>query len=238
LNPSLEAGLLSTKFKKTFLPMSITTNLHEIKASLPDDVKLVAVSKTMPVDALQEAYEAGQRIFGENRIQEMQEKQMQLPDDVEWHMIGHVQTNKIRFMAPFVHMVHGCDSLKMLAEINKEAKKNNRIISCLLQVHIAQESTKFGFTADEVIKLVETREIFEFSNLKIVGLMGMATNTSDQEIVRSEFRKLKKLSEFCVGLRPQMNEVSMGMSGDYKLAIDCGSTMVRIGSSIFGSRPF
>jgi pyridoxal phosphate enzyme (YggS family) len=218
--------------------MSITTNLHEIKASLPDDVKLVAVSKTMPVDALQEAYEAGQRIFGENRIQEMQEKQMQLPDDVEWHMIGHVQTNKIRFMAPFVHMVHGCDSLKMLAEINKEAKKNNRIISCLLQVHIAQESTKFGFTADEVIKLVETGEIFEFSNLKIVGLMGMATNTSDQEIVRSEFRKLKKLSEFCVGLRPQMNEVSMGMSGDYKLAIDCGSTMVRIGSSIFGSRPF
>ena len=219
--------------------MSIETNLLEIKKTIPENVTLVAVSKTKPVSDLQQAYDAGQRIFGENKIQEMTEKSEQLPQDIQWHMIGHVQTNKVKYMAPFVHLIHGVDSLKLLIEIDKQAKKHNRIINCLLQVYIAKEETKFGLSEAELLEIIHSEEFKTLKNIKIVGLMGMASYSDNQEIVRSEFTNLKNIFEY---VKPYQLEncsfeiLSMGMSGDYKIAIECGSTMVRIGSSIFGTR--
>ena len=222
--------------------MSITKNLTEIKSQLPAHVTLVAVSKTKPVADLMEAYNSGQRIFGENKIQEMTDKWEQMPKDIEWHMIGHVQTNKVKFMAEYVSLIHGVDSLKLLQEINKQAKKYNRVIDCLLQIHIAEEETKFGLDnleLNEILKQVQNDKS-EFENIRIVGLMGMATFTENQNQIEKEFNHLKsifdKLSKipFTQNLKP--NILSMGMSGDYQLAISCGSTMVRIGSSIFGAR--
>lgn len=222
--------------------MSIAKNLTQIKSQLPTHVTLVAVSKTKPVSDLMEAYNTGQRIFGENKIQEMTEKWEQMPKDIEWHMIGHVQTNKVKFMAEYVSLIHGVDSLKLLQEINKQAKKHNRVIDCLLQIHIAEEETKFGLDEDELNEILKQvqHDKNEFENIRIVGLMGMATFTENQNQIEKEFNHLKsifdKLSKipFTHNLKP--NILSMGMSGDYQLAISCGSTMVRIGSSIFGAR--
>ena len=216
--------------------MAIATNLLQIKSTLPEHVNLVAVSKTKPVSDLMEAYEAGQRIFGENKIQEMAEKWEQMPKDIQWHMIGHVQTNKVKFMAPFVSLIHGVDSLKLLQEINKQGKKNNRIIDCLLQIHIAEEETKFGLDEEELASLVSSNEIQELKNIRIVGLMGMATFTDNKEQVKKEFTHLKSIFDQTKINNAKFTILSMGMSGDYQLAIECGSTMVRIGSSIFGGR--
>lgn len=220
--------------------MSIKNNLLEIKATLPDNVTLVAVSKTKPVSDLMEAYEAGQRVFGENKIQEMAEKFEQMPKDIEWHMIGHVQTNKVKFMASFVSLVHGVDSLRLLEEINKQALKNNRVIDCLLQVHIAEEETKFGLSESELNELLQSESFSQLKNIKIKGLMGMATFTHNQNQIEKEFKHLKsvfdRLSQTQKTDNYEMKILSMGMSGDYQLAIECGSTMVRIGSSIFGTR--
>jgi len=222
--------------------MSIAQNLTQIKSQLPTHVTLVAVSKTKPVADLMEAYTAGQRIFGENKIQEMTEKWEQMPKDIEWHMIGHVQTNKVKFMAEYVSLIHGVDSLKLLQEINKQAKKHNRVIDCLLQIHIAEEETKFGLDEEELNHILTSDDYNSLENIRILGLMGMATFTENQNQIEKEFNHLKsifdKLSKipFTHNLKP--NILSMGMSGDYQLAISCGSTMVRIGSSIFGTRNY
>lgn len=221
--------------------MSIEQNLLAIKATLPEQVTLVAVSKTKPISDLMEAYEAGQRIFGENKIQEMAEKWEAMPKDIQWHMIGHVQTNKVKFMAPFVSLIHGVDSLKLLHEINRQAQKNNRIIDCLLQVYIAEEESKFGLDEDELNGVIQfiTQNSEVYKNIRIVGLMGMATFTDNQNQIKKEFNHLKSIFDNLKSKETdnlQLNTISMGMSGDYKLAIDCGSTMVRIGSSIFGGR--
>jgi len=219
--------------------MSIAQNLLKIKSTLPSTVKLVAVSKTKPISDLMEAYDAGQRIFGENKIQEMAEKWEAMPKDIEWHMIGHVQTNKVKFMAPFVSFIHGVDSLKLLEEINKQAKKNNRIIDCLLQIYIAEEESKFGLDEEELNEILSSSTFQEMKNIRIVGLMGMATFTDNQNQIKKEFTHLKSIFDKLQPLNTenyQLNTISMGMSGDYQLAIECGSTMVRIGSSIFGGR--
>jgi pyridoxal phosphate enzyme (YggS family) len=221
--------------------MSITQNLLKIKSTLPSTVTLVAVSKTKPIPDLMEAYDAGQRIFGENKIQEMAEKWEAMPKDIEWHMIGHVQTNKVKFMAPFVNLIHGVDSLKLLEEINKQAKKNNRIIDCLLQVYIAEEETKFGLDEEELNEILHfiQNDKEGMKNIRVVGLMGMATFTDKQDQIKKEFTHLKTLFDKTNQLLTsnfQLLTLSMGMSGDYQLAIECGSTMVRIGSSIFGGR--
>lgn len=219
--------------------MTIQDNLKNIKSSLPEQVTLVAVSKTKPVSDLMEAYNAGQRIFGENKIQEMVEKWEQMPKDIQWHMIGHVQTNKVKFMAPFVSLIHGVDSLKLLHEINRQAQKNNRIIDCLLQIHIAEEETKFGLDEEELASVLASPSFREMKNIRIVGLMGMATFTDNQDQIKKEFIHLKSIFDKLKPLNTkncELNTISMGMSGDYQLAISCGSTMVRIGSSIFGGR--
>ncbi len=221
--------------------MNIKENLTEIKSQLPVHVTLVAVSKTKPVSDLMEAYNAGQRIFGENKIQEMTEKWEQMPKDIKWHMIGHVQTNKVKFMAEYVSLIHGVDSLKLLEEINKQAKKHNRIIDCLLQIHIAEEETKFGLNEEELNEILKQvqNDNSQFENIRIVGLMGMATFTEDIVQIEKEFNHLKAIFDKNKSLNTkncQLNTLSMGMSGDYQLAISCGSTMVRIGSSIFGTR--
>ena len=219
--------------------MSIKDNLLKIKSSLHESVTLVAVSKTKPVSDLMEAYNAGQRIFGENKIQEMSEKWEQMPKDIQWHMIGHIQTNKVKFMAPYVSLIHGVDSLKLLEEINKQALKNNRIIDCLLQIHIAEEETKFGLNEDELENLLASETFINLKNIKIVGLMGMATFTENQNQIKKEFEHLKSIFDTKKSLsivNCQLSILSMGMSGDYQLAIEYGSTMVRIGSSIFGGR--
>lgn len=219
--------------------MAIAENLLKIKESLPENVILVAVSKTKPVTDLMEAYTAGQRIFGENKIQEMVDKWEQMPKDIEWHMIGHVQTNKVKYMAPFVTLIHGVDSLKLLEEINKQAQKNNRIIDCLLQIYIAEEESKFGLDEVELQNLLNSTSFNQMNNIRIVGLMGMATFTDNQNQIKKEFTHLKSIFDTLQKLELkncQLNTISMGMSGDYPLAIVCGSTMVRIGSSIFGGR--
>ncbi|WP_130734539.1 YggS family pyridoxal phosphate-dependent enzyme [Flavobacterium sp. J27] len=219
--------------------MTIATNLNNIKKTIPQQVTLVAVSKTKPVSDLMEAYQAGQRIFGENKIQEMTEKYEQMPKDIEWHMIGHVQTNKVKYMAPFVSLIHGVDSLKLLQEINKQAAKNNRVIPCLLQMHIAEEETKFGLDEKELDEMLKQVQHDKYENIKIVGLMGMATFTENQKQIRKEFQHLKSLFDTYKNVATKncnIKTLSMGMSGDYELAISCGSTMVRIGSSIFGNR--
>jgi pyridoxal phosphate enzyme (YggS family) len=218
--------------------MSITQNLNHIKSQLPEHVTLVAVSKTKPASDLQEAYDAGQRIFGENKIQEMVEKYEQLPKDIQWHMIGHVQRNKVKYMASFVDLIHGVDNLKLLKEINKQALKHNRIINCLLQIKIASEDTKFGMTITEAMAILNPEVLNDLKNINIVGLMGMATFTDNQEQLAEEFKTLKDFHEQLKPEYPELQTISMGMSGDFPLAIDCGSTMVRVGSSIFGARNY
>jgi pyridoxal phosphate enzyme (YggS family) len=219
--------------------MSIAQNLLQIKFKLPAHVTLVAVSKTKPVSDLMEAYQAGQRVFGENKIQEMTDKWEQMPKDIEWHMIGHVQTNKVKYMAEYVSLIHGVDSLKLLQEINKQALKHNRKIDCLLQIYIADEETKFGLDETELLELITSKEFKELHNIQIVGLMGMATFTENQNQIKAEFQHLKTIFETINNQdKLKLETLSMGMSGDYELAIECGSTMVRIGSSIFGNRNY
>lgn len=216
--------------------MSIQENLEKIKSALPEHVSLVAVSKTKPENDLQEAYDAGQRILGENKVQEMVDKSEVLPKDIQWHMIGHVQRNKVKYMIDFVALIHGVDSFRLLKEINKRAKKADRTVDCLLQIHIAEEDTKFGLDTKELHEIVASEEFQKFKNVNVKGLMGMATFTDDKDQVRREFKKLKSLFEELKSKLPAIDTLSMGMSGDYKIAIEEGSTMVRIGSSIFGAR--
>ena len=218
--------------------MSITENLNHIKSSLPKEVKLVAVSKTKPTEDILEAYNTGHRIFGENKVQELTAKYEVLPKDIEWHMIGHLQSNKVKYIAPFVHLIHGVDSYKLLKEINKRAAQNNRTINCLLQIHIAQEQTKFGFSENELIELLKSEEFKNLENVKIIGLMGMATFTENKDQIHSEFKSLKQLFDKVKTQHLTINTLSMGMSGDYKIAIEEGSNMVRVGSSIFGKRNY
>ncbi|MGL2966066.1 YggS family pyridoxal phosphate-dependent enzyme [Flavobacterium sp. XGLA_31] len=221
------------------IKMSIKEKLLDIKSSLPPHVTLVAVSKTKPVADLMEAYEAGQRIFGENKIQEMTEKWQQLPKDIEWHMIGHVQSNKVKYMIPYVKLIHGVDSLKLLKEINRQAVRWRKNIHCLLQIHIAEEETKFGLDENELKDLLNSEEFKAMANIKVIGLMGMATFTNNQLQIKREFQHLKSIFDHCQQFTSdnlQLTTLSMGMSGDYPIAIECGSTMVRIGSSIFGGR--
>jgi pyridoxal phosphate enzyme (YggS family) len=218
----------------------IKENLDAIRKTIPEHVTLVAVSKTKPVAALQEVYDAGQRHFGENKVQEMTEKWEVLPKDIKWHLIGHLQTNKVKYIAPYVHLIHSVDSFKLLKEIDKEAKKNNRIIDCLLQFHVAQEETKFGLDFEEAKELIENPEFIDLHNVHLVGVMGMASFTDNQEIVRKEFQQLEEyfqlIKSYYFTFNDDFKEISMGMSGDYQLAIEEGSTMVRVGSSIFGTR--
>ncbi len=222
--------------------MNIGKNIKAITGMLPNEVKLVAVSKTKPDEDLLEAYNAGQRVFGENKTQELTGKHERLPKDIEWHFIGHPQSNKVKYIAPFVHLVHGVDSLKLLKIINKEAQKNGRTIRCLLQFHIAREATKFGLTETEASAILNSGEYKALQNIQLVGVMGMATYTNDKAQIRKEFRKLHNIFDtlkkqhfaetdsFC--------ELSMGMSDDFPLAIEEGSTMVRVGSKIFGARNY
>ena len=216
----------------------IKKKLEEIKASVPKEVTLVAVSKTKPISDLQEAYDAGQRVFGENRIQEMVAKYEALPKDIQWHMIGHLQSNKVKYMAHFVALIHGVDSFKTLKEINKQAIKHNREIKCLLQARIAKEETKFGLPFDEIKTILNDSEFQELKNISVVGLMGMATFTDNEAIIQEEFTSLQVLFQELKSEHPQMTTLSMGMSGDYKLAVKHGSTMIRVGSSIFGERNY
>jgi len=219
--------------------MTISENLHQIKSNLPEEVTLVAVSKTKPVSDIMEAYNAGHRIFGENRIQEMVTKHEEMPKDIEWHMIGHIQRNKVKYMASFVSLIHAVDSLRLLKEINKQAKKNDRVIDCLLQIKIASEESKFGLTEAEVTALLASEELKSFQNIKIIGLMGMATFTTDQEQLQKEFGLLKNVFDNLKQLETnnlKLETLSMGMSDDYPIAIENGSTMIRVGSSIFGKR--
>ncbi|WP_010182228.1 YggS family pyridoxal phosphate-dependent enzyme [Aquimarina agarilytica] len=220
----------------------ISKNITELKQQLPEQVSLVAVSKTKPIEDLQEAYNAGQRIFGENKIQEMAQKWEALPKDIEWHMIGHVQTNKVKYMAPFVHLIHAVDSFKLLKEINKQALKNNRIIHCLLQLKIAEEDSKFGLSLEALTDILNHQELSEFNNIVITGFMGMASFTSDESQLKEEFNYLKTQFDTLKQQKQtpniQLKTLSMGMSGDYPIAISCGSTMVRVGSAIFGARNY
>lgn len=220
---------------------SIASNLEEIKKSIAEQCTLVAVSKTKPSSAIEEAYAAGHRDFGENKVQELTQKAEELPKDIHWHMIGHLQRNKVKYIAPFVHLIHGVDSLRLLKEINKQAAKSERVIDCLLQMHIAEEATKFGFNKEELNELIGGSELAEMQNIKIVGLMGMATFTEDQDQIRREFGGLKELFEELKNsdhANLEINTLSMGMSGDYQLALEEGSNMVRIGSAIFGARNY
>lgn len=219
--------------------MAIQENLFKIKKELPKNVKLVAVSKTKPDADILEAYNAGYKIFGENKVQELVDKYDRLPKDIEWHFIGHLQSNKVKYLAPFVHLIHGVDSLKLLKEINKQATKNDRVIDCLLQFHIASEKAKFGFYKEEVFELLQSPEFQNLKNIRIVGLMGMATYTDDENLIREEFANLKRYFEEIKEKYLSDNsfsELSIGMSADYKIAIEEGSTMIRLGSSIFGIR--
>lgn len=219
---------------------SIGEKISSIKGFLPAGVRMVAVSKTKPIEKILEAYNAGQRIFGENKAMEMRDKHEVLPHDIHWHFIGHLQTNKVKYIAPFVNLIHSVDSLKLLAEINREAAKNNRIIKCLLQFHIATEETKFGLSPEEAYELLNSAEFKEMENVRIAGVMGMASYTFDNELIRNEFKYLmtifKNLRYDFFLTDVHYREVSMGMSGDYQIAIQEGSTLVRIGSSIFGER--
>ena len=218
--------------------MSIKENLNHIKSTLPSQVTLVAVSKTKPNEDILEAYATGHRVFGENKIQDMTRKWEELPKDIEWHMIGHVQRNKVKYMAQYVSMIHGVDSLRLLSEIDKQAKKHSRVISCLFQMHIAKEETKFGLDKEELEEILASYEFKSLENIEIVGLMGMATFTEDKAQIRQEFVQLKSIFDSIKTDLPKMQVLSMGMSGDYNIAIEEGSTMVRIGSSIFGARNY
>ncbi len=222
--------------------MNIARNIAEIKKGIPEDVKLVAVTKTKPVEDILEAYHAGHKIFGENKAQELVEKYEELPKDIEWHFIGHLQSNKVKYIAPFMGLMHGVDSLKLLKVINKEGRKNDRVISCLLQFHIAEEETKFGLNRNEAKELLESETFSKMDYVKITGVMGMATLTDDQEKIRKEFRMLKEIFGWLkVNYFPgsgDFTEISMGMSGDYTIAIEEGSTIIRVGSKIFGERNY
>lgn len=218
--------------------MKIAENLHQVLSSLPRQVSLVAVSKTKPEADIEAAYAAGQRIFGENKIQEMTRKQEALPKDIEWHMIGHVQSNKVKYMAPYVALIHGVDREKLLKEIDKQAAKNNRVIDCLLQMHIAEEETKFGLDGQELNQILSHQKAGAYPNVRLVGLMGMATFTEDQMQIRSEFAQLKQHFDHAAKQLDHCSILSMGMSGDYPIAIEEGSTMIRVGSKIFGKRNY
>tara|TARA_Y100001947_G_scaffold17058_1_gene12510 strand:+ start:4388 stop:5047 length:660 start_codon:yes stop_codon:yes gene_type:complete len=218
--------------------MNIAENIKKYRDQIPDNVDLVAISKTKPNEDLMEAYEVGQRIFGENKIQEMTDKWEVLPKDIEWHMVGHVQRNKVKYMAPYVGLIHAVDSLKLLKEINKQAKKHDRVIRCLLQIKIAEEDSKFGISAGEAEEILQSETYKTFENVAVVGLMGMATHTDNDEKVAEEFDYLHSVFKDFRVKYPAIKELSMGMSGDYKIAVKHGSTMVRIGSSIFGARNY
>ena len=223
--------------------MSISQNLEHIKATLSGGVELVAVSKTKPTSLIQEAYDTGHKVFGENRPQELRDKAQELPEDIQWHMIGHLQSNKVKYIAPFVSLIHAVDKLSLLKEINKRAKQNDRVIDVLLQIYIAREDSKFGLEEEEAIELLNSETFVTYKNIRVVGLMGMATNTDNEEVVRNEFKGLKtffdsiKDSSISTPLDlTNFTVLSMGMSGDYKIAMEEGSNMVRVGSAIFGSR--
>jgi len=218
--------------------MSISKNIKKYQGSLPKNITLVAVSKTKPVSSLLQAYDAGQRVFGENKIQEMASKWEEMPKDIQWHMIGHVQTNKVKYMAPFVALIHTVDSLKLLREINKQAAKHDRVINCLLQIKIAEEEHKFGLDHQDALQLLAKDIQATLPHVSIVGLMGMASFTENKIQIETEFKKLSTLHQNFVKQHPQLTVLSMGMSSDYTLALDHGSTMVRIGSSIFGARNY
>ncbi len=222
--------------------MCISSNIKSLRSYLPDHVKLVVVSKTQAVESILTAYNAGQRIFGENKVQELIEKQPRLPSDIQWHMIGHLQTNKVKYIAPFISMIHSVDSLKLLNEINKEAGKNKRVIGILLEFYIASEESKFGLCMEEAREILTSAEYQNMSNVRICGVMGMASFVDDTSIVRSEFKTLKQYFDSLkiefFSDKEYFTEISMGMSGDYKIAIEEGSTMVRIGTAIFGERNY
>ena len=221
--------------------MSIATNISALKGELDSiNVKLIAVSKTKSVEEIMEAYQAGQRDFGENQVQELLEKQNLLPKDINWHLVGHLQTNKVKSIAPFISLIHSVDSLKLLQEIDKQAAKNNRVIDCLLQIYIADEATKFGLDFDEAVDLLRSEEFSQLKNIRITGLMGIATNTENPKLITEEFYELKTLfkgiQQSFFRKNDSFKDISMGMSSDYKIAIEQGSTMVRLGSNIFGKR--
>lgn len=218
--------------------MLVKQNLIEFKKNIPKEVTLVAVSKTKPISDIMEAYEAGQRVFGENKIQEMVNKYDELPKDIQWHMIGHLQSNKVKYMAHFVDLIHGVDKFKTLKEINRQAQKHNRVINCLLQAKIAKEETKFGMSFKEIEEILRSDALAELKNVKITGLMGMASFSSNDKEVSDEFKSLKTLFDKLNNSGYELNVLSMGMSGDYQLAIDNGSNMIRVGSAIFGSRNY
>lgn len=222
--------------------MSISDNLLKIKESIPEHVALVAVSKTMPASVVHEAYEAGHRLFGENKVQELSAKHPRLPSDIQWHFIGHLQTNKVKYIAPFVHMIESVDSLKLLIEINRQSAKSGRIINCLLQFHIAEEESKFGLNRKEAALMLGDPAMSELNSINIAGVMGMATFTDDMEHVRQEFRNLRNIFDWLKSTyfsdHAAFREISMGMSGDYPVAIEEGATIVRIGSLIFGERQY
>jgi pyridoxal phosphate enzyme (YggS family) len=222
--------------------MNIKNNLNNLRQTLPAGCRLIAVSKTQPIEAIEEAYAAGQRVFGENKAQELLPKYETLPKDIEWHMIGHLQSNKVKYIAPFVHLIHSVDSFKLLEEINKQGVRCKRTISCLLQVHIATEETKFGFSADELKELIQSGKLNVLGSVQIVGLMGMASFTDNKQLIRNEFQQLREIFEslkaVTLPVNVQMKELSMGMSGDYPIAIEEGSTMIRVGTAIFGQRNY
>lgn len=222
--------------------MGIRQNIKNLRATLPGNVRLIAVSKTHPMDEIMEAYNEGHRVFGENRVQELLPKYDALPKDIEWHLIGHLQTNKVKHIVPFVSLIHSIDSFKLLKEVNKEAAKSNRVVDCLLQVYIASEETKFGLSAEELFDLLSNSEVQSFNNCRIVGLMGMATFTENHDQIRKEFQHLfelfKKVKSTFPFLMPNFKELSMGMSSDFEIAIEEGSTLIRVGSAIFGEREY
>lgn len=222
--------------------MGIVENLHTLQSQIPSHVTLVAVSKTKPDEMIMEAYHAGHRDFGENKVQDLAGKAERLPENIRWHMIGHLQSNKVKYLASFVYLIHGVDSLKLLKVINKEALKQDRVIDCLLQIHIAKEQTKFGFSREELLEVVRSADFRELKNIRIRGLMGMATYTENSDQIREEFRHLKRIfDELSVSDFPDstvFDQLSFGMSGDYTLAVEEGSTMLRIGSLIFGPRNY
>ena len=220
--------------------MSISENIRKLNLIIPSHVSVIAVSKTKSVEEIREAYNEGHRIFGENKAQELIAKQPQLPEDIQWHFVGHLQSNKVKYLAPFVSLIHSVDSMKLLQFINKEAEKNDRIIPCLLQVHLSQEESKFGFSKQEITEVLSSGAFADLSHVRIAGVMGMATYTRDEEQIRSEFRKLRDIFQgikntYFTGSE-HFSEISMGMSGDYKIAIEEGSTMIRVGTLIFGAR--
>lgn len=221
--------------------MSIKENIARIEKEIAGRSRLIAVTKTLPGEVLQETYDIGFKRFGENKVQELVSKYELLPKDIEWHLIGHLQTNKVKYIADFVAMIHSVDSLKLLTEINKQAAKNGRVIDCLLQIYIADEETKFGLSFEEATTILSSDELTELTNIRIVGLMGMATNTDNDDQIKKEFRSLKTFFDSCKSLendRVIMKELSMGMSGDYLMATEEGSTLIRVGSAIFGSRNY